>query len=110
MAVENLYHSAGFNDQAKFGLLEHLCLDHKDLSRFLMFHNPLHYAKLLNWIKRVAFAKDKLSPSSSTEAPRMVCRRLDVETRKLETRVDDLGKRLSELALLIQKGKKIPLE
>ena len=104
--MDNLFQKAGFDDNAKFGLLRKAVMEQAELSQYIMFNNPVDYKSLKKAIHSFVSAKEAFSFHSSTASfvPRKIIQRPDVGQRKIEDKVDALASQLSQLSLIIKKS------
>lgn len=70
-SLDRLYEKAGFNDEAKFGLLRNAVMEHLELAHFAIYRGAKKYKALLDtiidfWSGRSSFkaAANSLSNSS----------------------------------------------
>ena len=104
--LDTLYERGGLNKRAKFGLLRKSVAEIKDLSQYIMYHNPEGYDPLVNSIKSFVSAKDSFDIGdikNITESKRILSRP-DAGTRSIENKVDALANQLAELSLSVRKG------
>ena len=122
---DRLYEKAGFNDEAKFGLLRNAVMEHLELAQFAIYRGAKTYKALFDaimdfWSGRCAFqaAANSLSNSrynASESAQSMYEPRGQVGSKKvvmrskaplspLETKVGALSDRLAYISLMIKKN------
>lgn len=105
--MDTIFKKAEFDDKAKFGLLRRSVVEHQDLSRYVMFRNPLDYESLKASIFSFTSAKETFSPYSKNVpfTPQRVIHRPDGSQRKIENKVDALATQLSELSLIVKNSR-----
>ena len=109
--IDKLYKKAGFNDEAKYGLLRNAVVAHLDVAQFAIYRSPTTYEELMKTVKDFADGRDAFKAAKSSAqsaepvAPKRVLMRSDRDPRqdKLENKVDALTSQLAELSLMMKK-------
>lgn len=104
--LDSLYERGGLNESAKFGLLTKSVAESKDLSQYVMYHNPEEYDPLVNSFKSFVSTKNSFDVGDikNIAGSKGILSRPDAGARSIENKVDELANQLAELSLLIKRG------
>ena len=104
--IQKLYEKAGFDRNAKYGLLRNAIRQCKDeVSQFVFYQKPTNYEELVKATKDfVTYKESTRTNRSSSYGSKQVLLRSDVSSRALESKVDSLTKQMAELTLLVKKS------
>lgn len=115
--MEKLYEKAGFNEEAKYGLLRNAVMGHLEVAQFAILRSPTTYDELKKTVKDFAVGRDafraaRASSSVNDQTPKKVLQRPDAgpKQEKLESKVDELATQLAELSLMMKKKQQTPAE
>lgn len=134
--IDNLYRKAGFNEEAKFGLLRKAVTQHRGLARFVLLKGPTTYETLREAISSYVKANDnypqEYSQDATTTYPQNANNKKKVTILKpqnihqgqensssrpnelkemenrMESRMEDLSEMMSNLHLVIKKSHTTP--
>ena len=112
--MEKLYRIAGFNNEAKYGLLRNAVMVHLDVAPFAIYRSPTAYEKLMKTVKyfsagRGAFKAAKTAAASvEPVTPKRVLLRSDVDPQqdKLENKAYYITNQLAELSLMMNNDRR----
>ena len=104
--MDSLFQKAGFDDNAKFGLMRRAVMEHAEIAQYVMFRNPRTYSSLKESIDSFSSARETFCIGRNTKLflPKQIIQRPDAGQRKIEDKVDALANQLSELSLIVRKS------
>ena len=121
--ADELYNKAGFNDEAKFGMLRSAVMRIPDLAAFAVYRSAKDYEELKTVIRdfesglrafRSANRKGKIAEASSVALPAIGARstekhpkllvRPDARVSNMESKIDSITDQLANLSLLMKKS------
>ena len=109
--MKKLYRRAGFNNEAKYGLLRNAVMEPLDVAQVAIYRSPTTYEELRKTVKDFSAGRDAFKEAKTAAAsvepvtPKRVLLRSDVDPRqdKLENKVDAITNQLAELSLMMKK-------
>ena len=115
--MDSLYGNAGFNEEAKYGLLRNSAVKHPDLAQFVIYRAPSAYAELKKTLKDFVSGRNAFLAATGSEgspeskgsfvAPMKILTRPDARAgteQQLEAKVDALANQMAELSLIVKKS------
>ena len=109
--MDKLYSKAGFNDEAKYGLLRNAVMEHLDVAQFAIYRSRKTYEGLKITVKDFSPGRDAFKAAKSAAqsvelpSPKRILTRSDTDSRedKLENKVDAITSQLAELSFMMKK-------
>ena len=114
--MERAFDKAGFNDQAKFGLLRKALSESPEILQFVLYRGASTYKDLVKVVveyetgRKTFFRQTSAGASSSSDVfgSKKVLNRPDARGSEIEAKVDSLATSLADLTLIMKKKTPAP--
>lgn len=109
--MDFIFRKAGFDENAKLGLLREAVMEHSELSQFVLYKNLLDHIFLKASVLSFVSAKDAFSAGSSSSSLTTVkiMQLSDVGRHKIEDKADAFGSQHSDHTLIVKNSHTVPV-